>query len=111
VGARALWPDGQQPGLVHFGDAAAACAYALALFSIAHLRQILGPQLWKLLSFVAMNYIALAFADDFLSSLPGRGLRHAVLYWPFAALAIAGPALRFAAFAKAIYARASRLAI
>ena len=90
---------------------AAACAYTLALFSIARLRQILGAPLWKLLRFVAMNYIALAFADDFLGGLPGRGLRHAVLYWPFAALAIAGPALRFAAFAKAIRAKASRFAI
>lgn len=86
---------------------AALCVYALALFSIARLQQILGASLWKLLRFLAMNYIMLAFADDFLRSLPGPGFRHALSYWPFAALTILGPLLRFAAFVKAVRARAS----
>jgi hypothetical protein len=83
-----------------FGPAA-ACIYALALFSIARLRQALGRRGWKVLSFVAMNYVGLAFLDDFSIDFFADGLKHALLYWPFLALTLAGPPLRFAAFLRA----------
>lgn len=81
---------------------AAVCVYGLALFSLARLQRLLGPPAWAILRFLAMNYIALAFADDFLRSLVAPGLGHALLYWPFAALAVAGPALRVIAYANAL---------
>jgi len=85
---------------VVFGTAA-ACMYALALFSIARLRQALGPRGWKVLSFVAMNYVGLAFLDDFATDFFAHGVKHALFYWPFLALTLAAPALRFAAFFRA----------
>src|SRR5579875_2631760 len=83
---------------------AAACVYALALFSISRLQRLLGAPAWAVLRFVAMNYVLLAFADDFLRDPFAQGLDHALLYWPFAALTIAAPALRAAAFAKRLHA-------
>jgi hypothetical protein len=85
---------------VIFG-AAAACMYTLALFSIARLRQALGPRGWRVLSFVAMNYVGLAFLDDFSNDFFAGGVKRALFYWPFLALTLAGPALRFAAFLSA----------
>lgn len=81
--------------------AAAVCMYALALFSIARLRRALGPRGWKVLSFVAMNYVLLAFLDDFTNDFFAAGVKHALFYWPFLALALGAPALRFAAFLRA----------
>jgi hypothetical protein len=82
--------------------AAAVCVYWLAVFSIDRLQRLLGAPVWSVLRFIAMNYVALAFADDFLREPLAGGIGHALLYWPFAALAIAGPALRVAAFVKAL---------
>ena len=84
---------------VIFGTAA-ACMYMLALFSIARLRQMLGPRGWKVLSFVAMNYVMLAFLDDFKADFFAGGLKHALFYWPFLALVLTAPVLRFAAFLR-----------
>lgn len=78
--------------------AAAACMYTMALFSIPWLRHALGPRGWKLVSFVAMNYVVFAFLDDFSIDFFADGVTHALLYWPFLALTLAGPVLRFAAF-------------
>jgi hypothetical protein len=77
------------PGLV--------CLYTLALFSLANLQRRLGRRSWWLLRTVAMNYIAYAFATDFLSNPFGGGLRHMALYAPFALLSMLG----FAAYASA----------
>jgi hypothetical protein len=77
------------PGLV--------CIYTLALFSLANLQRRLGRRSWWLLRTVAMNYIAYAFATDFLSNPFGGGLRHMALYAPFALLSMLG----FAAYASA----------
>jgi hypothetical protein len=85
---------------VIFGTAG-ACMYALALFSIARLRQALGPRGWKVLSFAAMNYLGLAFLYDFSNDFFAGGLKHALFYWPFLALTLAGAALRFAASLRA----------
>lgn len=80
-----------------FGTAA-ACMYTMALFSIPRLRQGLGPRGWKVLSFLAMHYVVFAFFDDFSIDFFADGVKHALLYWPFLALTLAGPVLRFAAF-------------
>lgn len=80
---------------------AALCVYGLAVLSIARLQQLLGARAWGMLRFLAMNYVVLAFADDFWRDPLAPGVGHALLYWPFAALVIAAPALRLAAFGNA----------
>jgi hypothetical protein len=77
------------PGLV--------CIYTLALFSLGGLQRRLGRRSWWLLRTVAMNYIAYAFATDFLSNPFGDGIKHIVLYAPFALLSVLG----FAAYGSA----------
>ena len=47
-----------------------------------------------------MNYVGLAFLDDFRNDFFADGAKHALLYWPFLALTVAAPALRFAAFLR-----------
>ena len=79
---------------------AAVCVYGLALFSIAKLQHWLGPRVWAVLRFLAMNYIACAFADDFLRIAPSVTFDYGFVYLPFALLAIAGPMLYGAAFMK-----------
>lgn len=79
---------------------AALCVYGLALFSVRRLQHWLGPRVWAALRFLAMNYIAAAFADDFLRIAPSFALDYLLVYSPFALLAIAAPALYFAALAK-----------
>jgi hypothetical protein len=82
-----------------FGTAL-ALVYLLALFSIDRLRMWLGAHGWWLLRTVGMNYIAFAFAKDFLHTPFGGGARHVVEYAPFALLAVAGPAVRLGAYVK-----------
>jgi hypothetical protein len=92
---------GPTPGVesfVIFG-VAAFFTYLLALLSIKRVRQALPQNLWPPIRFVAMNYIAFAFLLDF-AKLPSDDLRNIIKYVPFAALAVAGPALRFAAWAQ-----------
>ncbi len=63
-----LCARGHAPGIgtfVVFG-VAAAFTYLLALLSIRRVRQALPQKLWPPIRFVAMNYIALAFLDDFI---------------------------------------------
>lgn len=86
---------------VIFG-AATLCVCLLMLFSIGRLQRMLGARGWSLLHMVGMNYVAFAFADDFLRNPLATDIQHALLYWPFAALAIVGPALRVIAGANAM---------
>jgi hypothetical protein len=79
---------------------AAAFAYMLAFFSIPRLQHALGPRYWKVLRIIGLNYIAFAFALDFLRQPLRGGVLHVVEYAPFAALAVAGPCLRLAEFAQ-----------
>jgi hypothetical protein len=69
------------------------CIYTLALFSLSGLQRRIGPRSWWLLRTVAMNYIAYAFATDFLSDPLNGSLRHIVLYTPFALLSVLGFAI------------------
>jgi hypothetical protein len=72
--------------------------YLLALFSIVRLQLMLGPKIWWLLRLTGLNYIAYAFATDFLRVSPTDSLKDLVEYFPFAALSVLGPALCLAAF-------------
>jgi hypothetical protein len=72
--------------------------YLLALFSIVRLQRMLGPKVWWLLRWIGLNYIAYAFAADFLRVSPVDSLKHLIGYFPFAVLSVLGPALCLAAF-------------
>ena len=92
---------GHAPGkmtFVIFG-VAAGFTYLVALLSVRRVRQALPQKLWPPIRFVAMNYIAFAFLDDFII-FPLGDWRAVVRYLPFAALAVAGPALRLAAWVQ-----------
>lgn len=78
---------------------AVVLAYSLTLLSIERLQQAVGRKGWSLLRTVGLNYIAFAFARDFLSDPFHADIKHVVAYLPFATLAIAGPILCLAAFA------------
>ncbi|HEX4195081.1 MAG TPA: hypothetical protein VHY80_18365, partial [Stellaceae bacterium] len=82
-----------------FGIAALG-VYSLALLSVARWQQSIGPRAWAAFRFLAMNYIACAFADDFLRVGPTLTIDYLLGYLPFAFLAMASPALYFAALAK-----------
>ncbi len=91
---------GAAPGLstfIFFG-AAVLWTYLLALFSIGTLNQTLGPKGWWLLRTVGLNYIAYAFAVDFLRFPLLGGIKHVAGYLPFAVLSVVGPTLRLVAF-------------
>ena len=95
---------GAAPGasiFVFFGIAV-IWTYLLALFSIGRLHQTLNPWVWWLFRTVGLNYIAYAFAADFLNRPLQGGARHVVAYLPFAVLAIAGPMLFFAALTQRV---------
>jgi hypothetical protein len=91
---------GHPPGasvFVFFGIAL-VWTYLLALFSIGHLRNALNPLGWWLLSNVGMNYIAYAFAVDFIKYPFDPGVKNLVGYLPFAILAVVGPIVRLSPF-------------
>jgi hypothetical protein len=90
-------------GLLLFFLVALFFTYLLAALSFGGVKA-LGPA-WSPLRFVAMNYILIAFARDFISPMihpkPEQyNLAHFVSYVPFAALSIAGPLLVLAASAR-----------
>jgi hypothetical protein len=76
--------------------------YLLALFSIGRVHQALNPKIWWLVRAVGLNYIAYAFAVDFLNHPVYGGIKHVIAYLPFAILAITGPIIRMLAFTRRI---------
>jgi uncharacterized membrane protein len=88
---------------VIFGPAL-VCVAALAVFSLPGAQRWLGRTSWWLLRFVAMNYIAYAFAIDFLRDPFSGGVKHALLYAPFAVLSVVG----FVAYAFGLVALARK---
>jgi hypothetical protein len=96
-------------GVFIFFGIAAAWVYLLALFSIDRLRMALSPLAWRLLRLVGMNFVAYAFATDFLHNPLGGGVAHVVEYLPFAALAIVGPGLRLAAWLLYLRTKATKV--
>jgi len=76
--------------------------YLLALFSIKRLGQVVGSMGWWILRNIGMNYIAFAFALDFLPPLHNATARQLAAYLPFAVLAVLGPAARIVAALKPV---------
>lgn len=64
--------------------------YTLALFSLPALQRRVGKTWFWLLRIFGMNYIAYAFATDFLNDPTGGGVKHILFYAPFAAMSVAG---------------------
>ena len=88
-----------QRTLMLFFWAGVACTCALVLFSLPRLRDWLGLRLWRLSMALAMHYIALVFAVDFIvEPLQANGPdKYPLSYLPFAALLLGGVVLRLAA--------------
>jgi hypothetical protein len=80
------------------------CTYLLVLFSVPRLRESLG-RLWGIFRTVALEYIALVFAADFILLPLQAGGRYPLSYLPFALMLIAGTSLRLAAFTQATFLR------
>jgi hypothetical protein len=74
--------------------------YLLALFSLPRVRDAMGPLMWRISLVIALNYIALVFAADFIEGPLKRGgiANYPLSYLPFALMLIAGVGLRIAAF-------------
>jgi hypothetical protein len=77
-------------GLFVFFGLGILFTYTLALLSLAAWQRRIGRRSWWFLRTVALNYIAYAFATDFLPGLATHGLKHLVLYAPFALLSVLG---------------------
>ena len=85
-------------GTFVFFGIAVVFTYLLALFSLASARLALGPAGWWLLRTIGLNYIAFAFAVDFLRYRDFGTAKFWLGYLPFDVLAVAGPVLCGAAF-------------
>ena len=75
------------------------CTYLLALFSVQRLRGALEPRLWRIFRTFALEYIAIAFAADFITLHADEFIKHPVSYVPFALMLVSGAGLRIVAFA------------
>jgi hypothetical protein len=96
-------------GTFIFFGIATVCTYSLALFSVSRLQRALGDSGWWLLRIVGLNYIAFAFAVDFLRLPASASTKYLMGYLPFVLLAVAGPVLRLAAFGQRVLASAGKL--
>jgi hypothetical protein len=78
------------------------CTYLLALFSLRGVRDALGPRLWHIVLTLALEYIALVFAVDFiLEPLEATGAaKYPLSYVPFLAMLVGGALVRLAAFVR-----------
>ena len=74
------------------------CTYLLALFSVPRLRDALEPRLWRILRTIALEYIAIAFAADFVTLHTDELSKHPISYLPFALMLVSGAGLRVVAF-------------
>jgi hypothetical protein len=74
--------------------------YLLALFSLPRLRDAMGPRLWRISLVIALNYVAVVFAADFIEGPLKRGgiANYPLSYLPFALMLIVGVGLRVVAF-------------
>jgi hypothetical protein len=69
--------------------------YLLAVLSVEKLSKFVGATAWRWLRLIGLEYIMLAFQADFFPRAVHTGnLRHLLAYVPFAALGLAGTALR-----------------
>src|ERR1700726_960388 len=90
--------DAPARGVFLFFGVAALWTYLLALFSIPRLQKALGSKGRWFLRVVGLNYIAYAFARDFLGNPQFGNFKYLVGYLPFAVLSVVGPLLCLAAF-------------
>jgi hypothetical protein len=75
------------------------CTYLLALFSVPHLRAALG-RFWGLFRTMALEYIAIVFAADFIL-LPWKADHtYPWSYLPFALMLVTGAGLRVTVYAR-----------
>jgi hypothetical protein len=94
-----------QGGLLVFFVVAIVWTYLLAALSFGRLSEALGPRLWRLLMFLGLNYILIAFARDFVIGMIHSWYAHhdfwqLVNYVLFASMCIAAPLLRFVVVAQ-----------
>jgi hypothetical protein len=91
--------DGAGAGMAFFW-VGIVFTYLLALISLPRLRDAIGPRLWRITLVIALNYIALVFAADFIEGPLRRGgiANYPLSYLPFALMLIVGVGLRVAAF-------------
>ena len=77
-------------------------SYLLALFSLPGLRDALGPRAWKIILSLALEYIALVFAVDFIvDPLQAAGVgKYPLSYVPFVVMLAGGVLLRVAAYTR-----------
>jgi hypothetical protein len=87
---------------VFFGIAA-VWLYGLAALSIDRLHRAIGRVAFQWLNLVGLNFIALAFAADFLQFPPQADAKYLLGYLPFVILAIATPVLRVAAWGLTVW--------
>jgi hypothetical protein len=87
-----------------------AFTYLLAFFSVPRVRDAMGPRFWRISLVIALNYIALVFAADFIEGPLKRGglANYPVSYLPFALMLVVGVGLRATAF---VHRKITRLAI
>ena len=78
---------------------AAVFVYLMALCSINRVRLALGPVGWQMLQFFGMNYIAYAFAKDFVKLHHYDNVAFVLAYLPFGILCALGPLLVVTALA------------
>ncbi len=85
-------------GAMLFFWAGVFCTYALALASLPRLHDLLGERLWRIGCELALQYIALVFAVDFIvEPLQGGGPdKYPPSYLPFVIMLIGGASLRLA---------------
>jgi hypothetical protein len=94
-----LWAAPPLITFIVFG-VAAFWTYLLTLFSLTSLQRALGSEAWWLLRILGLNYIAFAFALDFLRFPLFGDIKHMAAYLPFAVLSILGPIIRLTAFMR-----------
>lgn len=73
----------------------------LAVLSLSNpLREWLGPQRWKAILTIGVEYIAFAFAFEFGGRILGGNRANAIHYFPLFLAAVGGPLLRLGATLK-----------
>ena len=91
-------------GAMTFFWSGTACLYALALSSLPRLRNIFDPQFWRVFRVIAIEYIAVVFASDFIFGplRAGEGT-YPWSYMPFALMLVGGVCLRAVAFMATVW--------
>jgi hypothetical protein len=82
---------------IRFGMAV-AFTMLLVLFSLGDVRALLGPNGWRWLRTIGMNYILYVFLYDFTHNQLHGGILHLVSYLPFAIMVAAAILLQLAAW-------------